>query len=421
MSNDNLEILNAITFEKKKPSIITVMGVGGAGGNAVNHMHELGIEGVTFMICNTDGQALRKSPVELQIQLGTGLGAGNNPEIGSQAALESLNDIMYHFEEQGTEMVFITAGMGGGTGTGAAPVIAKAAKDRGILTVGITTLPFLAEGKKRVEQAYKGLEKLNENVDALVVIHNDNIAKIYGQLPFEEAFGKADDVLAIAAKGIAELITRHGLVNVDFADVKAVMLNSGMALTGSARASGPNKIDTVVNEALNSPLLNQQDIRGAKDILINISYGGGNSLTFGEATQILEMIQKRVGSRSSNFLDAANLIWGAGRNSVLAEDEIELTIVATGFESVHPITMATHPQMRKSDNNEEQMPPKEVLIVPEKNRYEDIEKVWAQPAYLAQNKKLWDSTNSTTRSVEMKNEPGEQEDHNHADNGDLFS
>ena len=213
MMTDENEVLVSIKLPKKTPSIIMVLGVGGAGGNAVNHMYDLGIADVTFMVCNTDRQALKASPVPIQILLGEGLGAGNNPEKGRQAAIESLDDIVLRFEQEGTKMVFITAGMGGGTGTGAAPVIAKAARDRGILTVGIVTLPFRNEGPKRVNQAARGLEELRKNVDSLVVIHNDNIAKIYGTLPLKEAFGKADDILATAAKGIAELITRESFVN----------------------------------------------------------------------------------------------------------------------------------------------------------------------------------------------------------------
>ena len=206
MTDEN-EVIVGIKLPKKNPSIIMVLGVGGAGGNAVNHMYDLGITDVTFMVCNTDRQALNASPVPIKVQLGEGLGAGNDPNKGRQAAIESLDDIVLRFEQEGTKMVFVTAGMGGGTGTGAAPVIAKAARDRGILTVGIVTLPFHAEGRKRVDQANRGLEELRKNVDSLVVIHNDNIAKIYGSLPLEEAFGKADDILATAAKGIAELIT----------------------------------------------------------------------------------------------------------------------------------------------------------------------------------------------------------------------
>ena len=335
-TNQKSEVIEGLGLEPKPQNIIMVLGVGGAGGNAVNHMYDLGITDVTFMLCNTDRQALAMSPVPIKIQLGEGLGAGNDPNKAKQAALESLDEIVVRFEQEGTKMVFITAGMGGGTGTGAAPVIAKAAHDKGLLTVGIVTLPFKAEGRKRVEQAFRGLDELRKNVDSLVVIHNDNISKIYGSLPLEDAFGKADDVLAAAAKGIAELITREGLVNVDFADVRAVMSNSGMALMGSGRARGndENKIIKVAQEALTSPLLNHQDIKGAKDILMNLSYSAG-SVMFEEATSALEYIQNRA-SRMLGEMNAANIIWGAGVDHNL-EDEVVLTIVATGFETIDPL------------------------------------------------------------------------------------
>ncbi len=412
---DNNEYLNSIMLEEKKPSIITVMGVGGAGCNAVNHMYELGIEGVTFMICNTDSQVLNQSPIDLKIQLGSGLGAGNNPDKGRQSAIESLDEIMIQFEQQGTKMVFITAGMGGGTGTGAAPVIAKAAKQHGILTVGITSLPFRTEGKKRVEQAYKGLDELKANVDSLVVIHNDNISKIYGQLPFAEAFGKADDILATAARGIAELITRRGLVNVDFADVNTVMHDSGMALMGVAKASGPDKIETVVNDALASPLLNQQNIIGSQNILLNIAYGQDNSLTFGDATRILDTIQRRVSK--GVYANEANIIWGAGRNPSLEDDEIELTIVATGFNSM---IYNTTSQAQKGAMIDETIPV-EILNVPKKKRYEDIDKVWDLPAYVAQNKSLWKDPSQPRKAVQIKEEHEESNTDEGNGKSDLFS
>ena len=367
MTDEN-EVIVGIKLPKKNPSIIMVLGVGGAGGNAVNHMYDLGITDVTFMVCNTDRQALNASPVPIKVQLGEGLGAGNDPNKGRQAAIESLDDIVLRFEQEGTKMVFVTAGMGGGTGTGAAPVIAKAARDRGILTVGIVTLPFHAEGRKRVDQANRGLEELRKNVDSLVVIHNDNIAKIYGSLPLEEAFGKADDILATAAKGIAELITREGNVNVDFADVKAVMTDGGMALMGSGRASGEDKIAKVTEAALSSPLLNHQEIKGARD----------------------------------------NIIWGAGVDPSL-DDEIVLTIVATGFDNVNalgtqqgqqqaaerPATGGIfHTAGRKPQTNAN------VIHVRKTNRLGDIEKYLATPAYIRRNVRL---TNAVPGSGKRNN------------------
>ena len=314
-------------IEKVSPSIIMVAGVGGGGSNAVNHMFELGIADVTFMICNTDRQALFRSPVPIKVKLGEhlteGLGAGNNPERGRAAAMESLDEIVSIFKREGTKMVFITAGMGGGTGTGAAPVIAKAARELGILTVGIVTLPFKAEGKTRAKHAQEGIEQLRQHVDSLLIINNENIQEIYGKLALTEAFGKADDILATAAKGIAEIITRDGVVNVDFADVKTVMSDSGVALMGSGRASGEGRAQKVADLSLSSPLLNHNYITGAKNILINIT-SGQDEITLEETCQITEYIQERAGNE-------ANIIWGAGYNQALGSD-IEVTIIATGFD-----------------------------------------------------------------------------------------
>lgn len=318
-----------IDFDRPKisPSIIMVAGVGGGGSNAVNYMYELGIAEVSFMVCNTDRQALFRSPVPIKVRLGEnltqGLGAGNNPERGREAAMESLDEIVDIFKREGTRMVFITAGMGGGTGTGAAPVIAKAAKELGILTVAIVTLPFKTEGPKRMNHAYKGIEQLKESVDALLLINNENIQEIYGKLTLSEAFGKADDILATAAKSIAEVITRENTVNVDFADVQTVMKDSGIALMGSGRASGENRAMAVANAALTSPLLNHNDIAGARNVLINIT-SGEDEITLEETYLITEYIQERCGNN-------ADIIWGAGTDFTL-HDEIEVTIIATGFE-----------------------------------------------------------------------------------------
>ncbi len=316
-------------FEAATPSIIMVAGVGGGGSNAVNHMYELGIAQVTFMICNTDKQALSHSPVPIKVKLGEqvteGLGAGNNPQRGREAAMESIDQITDIFNAEDTRMVFITAGMGGGTGTGAAPVIAKAARDMGILTVGIVTLPFVAEGKVRAQHAAEGLAELRKHVDALLVVNNENIQEIYGKLPITEAFHKADDILATAAKGIAEVITREGVINVDFADVSAVMRGSGIALMGSGRASGDDRAKKVADLSLSSPLLNHNNINGARNILLNISWGE-NEITMAEVYGIVKSIQEQAGSEND-----ANIIWGAGPDPSLGED-IEVTIIATGFE-----------------------------------------------------------------------------------------
>ncbi|MGD9978449.1 MAG: cell division protein FtsZ [Bacteroidales bacterium] len=318
------ELIN-FDLPSNESSIIKVIGVGGGGGNAVNYMNRMGIKDVDFVLCNTDAQALHNSPVELKIQLGASLtegrGAGNKPEIGRQAAIESLQQIV-DFLSRNTKMVFITAGMGGGTGTGAAPIIAKAAKELGILTVAIVTIPFRNEGKKRIAQAVEGIENIRQHVDSLLVVNNEKILEIYGNLKVTEAFAKADDVLATAAKGIAEIITVHGYINVDFADVETVMTNSGVALMGSARASGENRALKAVKEALESPLLNNNDISGARNILLNVTYGQ-DEITMEEIGLIIDYVQSAAG-------DDADLIWGNGCDPLLGED-LNVTVIATGF------------------------------------------------------------------------------------------
>ncbi|MCD8185758.1 MAG: cell division protein FtsZ [Rikenellaceae bacterium] len=310
------------------PSIIMVAGVGGGGSNAVNHMFRLGITDVSFMVCNTDKQALDRSQIPIKVILGQslthGLGAGNQPEVGRTAAEESYEEIAEIFKKHSTRMVFVTAGMGGGTGTGAAPVIAKAAKDQGILTIAIVTIPFKTEGRKRFQQALEGISEIRNYVDSLLVINNENILEMHGQLGLSEAFGRADDILATAAKGIAEIITGNNYINVDFADVKTVMSNSGIALMGSAQAGGENRADDAVRGALASPLLNHQDISGAKNILLNITYGD-KEVTMEETYRISEYVQEKTGF-------VADLIWGAGKDESLGED-IKVTIIATGYDS----------------------------------------------------------------------------------------
>jgi len=310
------------------PSIIMVAGVGGGGSNAVNHMFRMGITDVGFMVCNTDKQALDRSQIPIKVILGQslthGLGAGNQPEVGKAAAEESYDEIVDIFKKHSTRMVFVTAGMGGGTGTGAAPVIAKAAKDQGILTIAIITLPFKTEGRKRFQQALEGIAEIRNHVDSLLVINNENILEMHGQLGLSEAFGRADDILATAAKGIAEIITGNNYINVDFADVQTVMSNSGIALMGSARAGGENRADEAVHGALASPLLNHQDISGAKNILLNITYGD-KEVTMEETYRISEFVQKQTGFVS-------DLIWGAGKDESLGDD-IKVTIIATGYDN----------------------------------------------------------------------------------------
>jgi len=312
---------------KLKSSIIKVVGVGGGGSNAVNHMYQLGIKGVDFVVCNTDSQALETSPVPTKIQLGNslteGLGAGADPETGKKAAMESLDEMKAVFATN-TKMVFITAGMGGGTGTGAAPVIAKLAKDMGILTVAIVTSPFSFEGPKRKNKATEGLETLRKNVDTILVINNERLREMYGNFAIGAAFAHADNILATAAKGIAEIITRSGYINVDFEDVKAVMSNSGVAIMGSAAADGEDRAIKAVEGALHSPLLADSDIHGASHILLNIT-SGTNEILMDEITIITNYIQEEAG------IDA-DMNWGHCYDEALGE-KIMVTLIATGFES----------------------------------------------------------------------------------------
>jgi len=306
--------------------IIKVLGVGGSGTNAVTHMYNQGIRGVDFAICNTDHQSLEVSSVPHKIQLGpiltVGRGAGNNPEVGLQACMESIEELKRYLERD-TKMLFITAGMGGGTGIGAAPLIARVAKELDILTVGIVTLPFQFEGPRRSRIASEGLEQLKSNVDALIVISNNKLREMYGNLSMSEAFGNADGILATAAKGIAEIITVPGYINVDFEDVNFVMKNSGVAIMGSAISSGENRARRVIEDALNSPLLEDNDIRGARHILLNITTGKTPEITMDEVAEITEYIQQEAGYDT-------DLIWGSCVDQNL-EDKISVTLIATGF------------------------------------------------------------------------------------------
>lgn len=312
---------------KEQSSIIKVIGVGGGGSNAVNHMYRLGIKGVDFVVCNTDHQALDTSPVPTKIPLGQSLtegrGAGSIPDVGKNAAIENLEDVN-EILAKNTKMIFVTAGMGGGTGTGAAPVIAQAAKDMGILTVGIITVPFTFEGRKRRTQAEEGIEKMRESVDTLLVINNDKLREMFGNLTLVNAFENADDVLAIAAKGIAEVISVTGQINVDFNDVNTVMKDSGVAIMGSAEAEGENRAIKCVENALNSPLLNDNNIDGAKYVLLNITYGT-QAVLMDEISDITDYIQEEAGS-------TADVIWGHGYDDSLG-DKLCVTIIATGFNT----------------------------------------------------------------------------------------
>ncbi len=319
---------------KDQSNIIKVIGVGGGGSNAVTHMYHQGIKGVDFVLCNTDSQALDTSPVPNKIHLGKRqLGAGNIPAVGREAALETGDEIRELLEPH-TKMLFITAGMGGGTGTGAAPVVAKIARDLDILTVGIVTLPFSFEGKKRRQQAIEGIDELRKHVDTLLIISNDKLREEYGNMRLTEAFKKADDVLTTASKGIAEIITVTGYINVDFEDVKTVMKNSGKAIMGSAIASGENRAIKAIEEAMRSPLLNDSNISGAKNILLYIT-SGEDEISLDEVHEITDYIQHICGN-------SAEVIWGNGVDNSL-ENSIAITVIATGFENdellmPHPAT-----------------------------------------------------------------------------------
>jgi cell division protein FtsZ len=321
------EITVKFDIPKEQESIIKVIGVGGGGSNAVNHMYRQGIRGVDFIICNTDQQALDASPIPTKIQLGStlteGRGAGAIPEVGKNAAIENIEELKKILANN-TKMVFVTAGMGGGTGTGAAPVIAKAAKELGILTVGIVTVPFKFEGTKRKAQAEEGLSELRHAVDTLLVISNDKLREIFGNLSLQAAFAQADNVLTTAAKGIAEIITVTGYINVDFADVQTVMTNGGAAIMGSAFAEGENRAMEAARLALASPLLNDSKINGAKHILINITCGN-DEVQMDEIGEIIDFVQEQAGAN-------ANVIFGTGTDETLG-DKVCVTLIATGFET----------------------------------------------------------------------------------------
>ncbi len=320
------EIMN-FDLPVEHSSIIKVIGVGGGGSNAVNHMFQSGIKDVNFIVCNTDAQALENSKVPVKIQLGESLtegrGAGNKPEIGKQAAIENLDDVIEGLSGN-TKMVFITAGLGGGTGTGAAPVIARAAREMGLLTIAIVTIPFKFEGKVRINQAIDGINELREHVDSLLVINNEKLREVFGDLKISEAFSQADNVLTSAAKGIAEIITVHGHVNVDFADVNTVMSDSGVAILGSGIAAGEGRAIKAIQDAISSPLLNNNDIRGAKNILLNIT-SGIDEVSMDEVGEITDFVTAETAANT-------NIIWGTCTEESLGE-QISVTIIATGFES----------------------------------------------------------------------------------------
>lgn len=372
-------------------SIIKLVGVGGGGSNAVNHMFGMGIKDVEFVVCNTDHQALESSPVPNKLQIGvnltSGLGAGANPEKGKNAAIESKEDIR-DFLSQDTKMVFITAGMGGGTGTGAAPVIAQVARELDILTVGIVTAPFSFEGKKKNKQAEQGIEELKKYCDTVIVIMNDKLREIYGNLSIRDAFAQADNILTTAAKGIAEIITVPGYVNVDFEDVKTVMKNAGPAVMGSAKTMGENRARRAAEEALNSPLLNQQNIYGAEKILLSIVSGEGAELQMDELMQITDYIQENAG-------DEAEVIFGHGVDAALGEN-IRVTVIATGFGNISEDDEISVENTVSESRVFDLEAPKETIKAPSTNSSEQPKKDF-----------VFDFTD--THKIEMKKEEPKEE------------
>lgn len=332
----------------KEKSIIKVIGVGGGGGNAVNHMYREGIHDVSFVLCNTDNQALNDSPVPVHLQLGKeGLGAGNKPEKAREAAEESIEEVRKMLSD-GTKMAFITAGMGGGTGTGAAPVIARVSKELGILTVGIVTIPFRFEGEKKIDQALDGVEEMSKHVDALLVINNERLREIYPELSILDAFGKADDTLSVAAKSIAEIITVHGLINLDFNDVKTVLKDGGVAIMSTGYGEGEGRVKKAIDDALNSPLLNDNDIFNSKKILLSISFSGekGNnkgSLMMEEMNDVNDFMAK--------FDTKFEIKWGLATDPELG-DKIKVTILATGFGIENVDGMDSHIKKHSQEENE---------------------------------------------------------------------
>ena len=391
---------NISNIELDSESNIMVIGVGGAGGNAVNHMYKMGITGVNFVACNTDAKALNNCLVKNKVQMGPGLGAGNDPKRGKELAIESEEQLRSLLETSGAKMLFIAAGMGGGTGTGASPVIARLAHELEILTVAVVTIPFRMEGPGRYNSALEGVKELNEWVDSLLVIDNERLRMLYGKLPLKEAFGKADDVLSMATKGIAEIITvEEALVRVDFADVKKVMLNSGRAHMSMVKATGENRALEVAEAALSSSLLDDNNINGAKEILLNFAVRDINNITHDDITVAMECIQKHASFRDEHGnVVAADIIWGACQKPSLADDELELVVVATRFTDgtklniettyTDPDPFTVQPKVEEPKVEETKKPlrdltPREnVTITPQQDKYRQVGLQKREPAYV---------------------------------------
>lgn len=424
-------------------SKIMVIGVGGAGGNAVNHMQTLKIAGVNFVVCNTDRQALNNCKVPNKIQMGPGLGAGNDPAKGRKFAIESEEQLRTLLETSGVKMLFIAAGMGGGTGTGASPVIAKLAHDLGILTVAVVTMPLRMEGPGRINNAIQGLNELHPWVDSLLVIDNERVHELYGNLPLLEAFGRADDVLGMATKGIAELITvEFALVRVDFADVEKVMRNSGRAHMSVVKGSGENRAQEAAEAALSSSLLDDNHITGAKEILLSFAVRSINLLTQNDVTIAMEYIQKNASyTDEDGNIHQADIIWGASEKPTLADDELELVVVATRFADGEQLKIKTeytdpttdNPFDEKPEKPTEQEkttpsrapinPPKEpVVITPQQDRYKSIGVQKREPTYVRKRATFEDETeNVPTTTFIPKAREVESDDNEGTNNGSLFS
>lgn len=391
-------------IELDSESKIMVIGVGGAGGNAVNHMHRMGITGVNFVVCNTDAKALNNCEVKNKVQMGPGLGAGNDPKRGRELAIESEEQLRSLLDTSGVKMLFIAAGMGGGTGTGASPVIAKLAHDLGVLTVAVVTMPFRMEGPSRYNSAVEGVNELNQWVDSLLIIDNERLRALYGKLPLKEAFGKADDVLGMATKGISELITvEMALVRVDFADVEKVMRNSGRAHMSVVKATGENRAIEVAESALTSSLLDDNNIAGAKEILLNFAVSDLNNISQDDIAIAMEYIQKHAGYIDENGVKQdADIIWGASEKPSLEEDELELVLVATRFtdgtklniEQTYispedPFTTKVEEPKKPIDEKREEkrelnIPRENVTITPQQDKYRQVSLQKREPAYVRQ-------------------------------------
>ena len=414
MTNFNDDLVQAIAgdnisnIELDSESNIMVIGVGGAGGNAVNHMHKMGITGVNFVVCNTDEKALNNCEVKNKVQMGPGLGAGNDPKRGRELAIESEEQLRSLLETSGVKMLFIAAGMGGGTGTGASPVIAKLAHELGILTVAVVTMPFRMEGPGRYTSAVEGVGELNQWVDSLLVIDNERLRALYGKLPLKEAFGKADDVLGMATKGIAELITVEvALVRVDFADVNKVMRNSGRAHMSMVKATGENRALEVAEAALTSSLLDDNNISGAKEILLNFAVRDIDTITQDDITLAMDYIQKHASYTDENGnIHAADIIWGASQKPSLEDDELELVVVATRFtdgtklniepqyttvvdDPFTPETIAGNSVVKPTTPVDEKpvvkpipQPRENVTITPQRDKYRAVLAQKREPAYV---------------------------------------